>query len=69
MATDDTATEGDIAISRPGLLDMLGRAKWDSWHKQKGKEKDTAKRQYVEALLNVSLPFRKRAWAMAAGVY
>ena len=22
------ATEGDITISRPGLLDMLGRAKW-----------------------------------------
>jgi acyl-CoA-binding protein len=34
---------------------MLGRAKWDSWNKQKGKDKDEAKYDYVVALLRVRL--------------
>lgn len=49
-----SATEGDISASRPGLLDMLGRAKWDSWNKQKGTDKEDAKTQYVTALIRVS---------------
>ena len=49
-----SATEGDISASRPGLLDMLGRAKWDSWNKQKGTDKEDAKTQYVTALVRVS---------------
>ena len=49
-----TATEGDISAARPGLLDMLGRAKWDSWNKQKGTDKEDAKTQYVAALIRVS---------------
>lgn len=53
-AADDIATEGDISASRPGLLDMLGRAKWDSWNKQKGTDKEDAKTQYVTALIKVS---------------
>lgn len=55
-----SATEGDISIPRPGLLDMLGRAKWDSWNKQKGKDKDEAKYDYVVALLRVRLPDRSK---------
>ncbi|ORX40059.1 acyl CoA binding protein-domain-containing protein [Kockovaella imperatae] len=47
------ATEGDIRIPRPGLLDMLGRAKWDSWNKQKGVDTVAAKRSYVGALLKI----------------
>ncbi|KAK1925525.1 acyl CoA binding protein-domain-containing protein [Papiliotrema laurentii] len=47
------ATEGDIRTSRPGMLDMLGRAKWDSWNKQKGTPKDEAKQRYVSALLKI----------------
>ena len=27
------ATEGDVAGSRPGLLDLKGRAKFDAWSK------------------------------------
>ncbi len=27
------ATEGDVSSKRPGMLDMLGRAKWDAWSK------------------------------------
>ncbi|KAK6908243.1 hypothetical protein L486_07624 [Kwoniella mangroviensis CBS 10435] len=47
------ATEGDISIPRPGMLDILGKAKWDAWNKQKGIDKQEAKRSYVNALLKI----------------
>ncbi|WVQ73222.1 hypothetical protein IAR50_002788 [Cryptococcus sp. DSM 104548] len=47
------ATEGNIKIPRPGMLDLLGKAKWDSWHKQKGITKTEAKARYVEALCKI----------------
>ncbi|WVQ83076.1 hypothetical protein IAT38_005214 [Cryptococcus sp. DSM 104549] len=46
-------TEGDISVPRPGMLDLLGKAKWDSWNKQKGIGKGEAKRLYVNALLRI----------------
>ncbi|KAK8858614.1 hypothetical protein IAR55_002843 [Kwoniella newhampshirensis] len=46
-------TEGDISIPRPGMLDLLGKAKWDSWNKQRGIDKSEAKRLYVNALLKI----------------
>ncbi|KAG7580059.1 hypothetical protein FFLO_00030 [Filobasidium floriforme] len=36
------ATEGDRPGSRPGLFDVLGRAKWDAWNKQRGSSKQNA---------------------------
>ncbi|EIW66740.1 hypothetical protein TREMEDRAFT_34664, partial [Tremella mesenterica DSM 1558] len=53
------ATEGDLKGSRPGMLDLLGRAKWDSWNKQKGLDKIEAKRLYVASLLKVGFPFTR----------
>ncbi|KAK4684733.1 hypothetical protein P7C73_g5435, partial [Tremellales sp. Uapishka_1] len=53
-------TEGDISISRPGMLDMLGRAKWDSWNKQRGVDKVEAKRLYVAALLKILRKYSER---------
>ncbi|CAG9858717.1 unnamed protein product [Phyllotreta striolata] len=41
------ATEGDINTSRPGLLDLKGKAKWDAWNGKKGVDKEKAKEQYV----------------------
>lgn len=41
------ATEGDVSSSRPGLFDPKGRAKWDAWEKQKGKDKETAQKEYI----------------------
>jgi acyl-CoA-binding protein len=41
------ATEGDVAGSRPGLLDLKGRAKFDAWSKRKGTSKDDAMKSYV----------------------
>ena len=42
------ATEGDIKGSRPGMLDMVGRAKYDAWAKLKGESKDGAMKKYVD---------------------
>jgi acyl-CoA-binding protein len=41
------ATTGDVSGSRPGMLDVKGRAKYDAWAKQKGKSKDAAMEAYI----------------------
>lgn len=41
------ATEGDVKGSRPGMLDMVGRAKYDAWTKLKGTKNDDAMQKYI----------------------
>ncbi len=41
------ATEGDASGSRPGLLDLKGRAKYDAWAGRKGLSKDDAMKKYA----------------------
>jgi acyl-CoA-binding protein len=41
------ATSGDVSGSRPGMLDMKGRAKYDAWAKKKGTTSDDAMTKYV----------------------
>jgi len=41
------ATEGDARGSRPGMLDLKGRAKFDAWVACKGTSQADAKGQYV----------------------
>lgn len=41
------ATEGDVSGSRPGFLDLKGRAKFDVWASRKGLSKDDAMKKYV----------------------
>ncbi|KAN0127003.1 hypothetical protein V8E52_000643 [Russula decolorans] len=47
------ATAGNVATPRPGIWDMLGRAKWDAWAKHKDLDTYEAKWLYVDALLKV----------------
>ena len=42
------ATAGDVAGSRPGMMDFKGRAKFDAWAKKKGASKDAAMESYVK---------------------
>mmetsp|Transcript_132353 Transcript_132353/g.264004 ORF Transcript_132353/g.264004 Transcript_132353/m.264004 type:complete len:88 (-) Transcript_132353:74-337(-) len=42
------ATEGDVNTSRPGMLDMTGKAKWDAWKANEGKPMEDAKQEYVD---------------------
>jgi diazepam-binding inhibitor (GABA receptor modulating acyl-CoA-binding protein) len=41
------STAGDVAGDRPGMFDLVGKAKYDAWSKQKGKTKDAAMQAYV----------------------
>ncbi|KAI0003053.1 acyl CoA binding protein-domain-containing protein [Russula compacta] len=47
------ATAGNVTSPRPGIWDMLGRAKWDAWAKHKDLDSYEAKWLYVDALLKV----------------
>lgn len=42
------ATEGDATGARPGLLDLVGRAKFDAWAKLKGTSSKDAMKAYVD---------------------
>ncbi|XP_046647377.1 acyl-CoA-binding protein homolog [Daphnia pulicaria] len=41
------ATVGDVNVARPGMLDLKGKAKWDSWESKKGMSSEAAKDAYV----------------------
>lgn len=40
-------SQGDASGKRPGMLDMIGRAKYDAWAKHQGTDKDEAMQQYI----------------------
>ena len=41
------ATVGDVEGKRPGMLNPVGRAKYDAWAEEEGMSSDEAKRRYV----------------------
>ena len=41
------ATTGDVTGSRPGMLDLRGRAKYDAWAARRGLTKDAAMTAYI----------------------
>lgn len=42
------STAGDVSGTRPGILDMTGRYKYDAWAKVKGMSSDEAMSAYIE---------------------
>ena len=44
------ATEGDVSGKRPGMMDFVGRAKYDTWEKLKGMSSDEAMQKYIDKL-------------------
>ncbi|MBZ2169357.1 MULTISPECIES: acyl-CoA-binding protein [Marinobacter] len=44
------ATEGDVSGKRPGMMDFVGRAKYDAWEKLKGLSNEDAMQQYIDKL-------------------
>ena len=42
------ATEGDVKGKKPGMLDVVGRAKYKAWEDQKGKSSDQAMQAYID---------------------
>ena len=41
------ATVGDCNTTRPGMLDLSGKAKWDAWDARKGTTKEEAEAEYI----------------------
>ncbi len=41
------ATEGDATGKRPGMLDVVGRAKYDAWAGRRGTDRSAAMQAYV----------------------
>ncbi|KAK1124645.1 Acyl-CoA-binding protein like protein [Melipona quadrifasciata] len=42
------ASMGNINTSRPGMLDLKGKAKWDAWKSKDGMSQNDAKEAYVK---------------------
>ncbi len=47
------ATDGDASGKRPGMLDVVGRFKYDAWAKLKGISSDDAMRRYIAEVESV----------------
>ena len=44
------ATEGDVTGDRPGMMDFVGRAKYDAWAELLGTTQDDAKTRYADVV-------------------
>lgn len=44
------ATEGDVTGKRPGMMDFVGRAKFDAWEKVRGMSREDAMQGYISRL-------------------
>jgi len=42
------ATVGDVNTKRPGMMDFVGRAKWDAWDALKGQTPEQAMQGYID---------------------
>lgn len=41
---------GDVQGERPGMMDFVGRAKYDAWAAQKGKSQEQAQQAYIDLI-------------------
>lgn len=48
------ATAGDNTEKRPGMMDMVGRAKWDAWNGLKGTDSKAAMQEYIDLIKSLS---------------
>lgn len=44
------ATQGDVSGKKPGMLDVVGRAKYSAWEELKGLSGDEAMQKYIDRL-------------------
>ena len=51
------ATAGDNTEKKPGFADMVGRAKWDAWDRQKGKGQEQAQQEYIELVAQLKAKY------------
>lgn len=58
------ATEGPVKSQRPGVFDLLGRAKWDAWKKREKLTRLQSQESYVETLLSILRNFSDKPQAV-----
>lgn len=51
------ANDGDVSGKKPGMLDVVGRAKYGAWEKLKGTSCDDAMQQYIDVVNDLSSKF------------
>ncbi len=44
------ATQGNVQGDKPGMTDLVGRAKWDAWNGLKGLARDEAMQRYIDLI-------------------
>ncbi len=44
------ASAGDVTGERPGMTEMVARAKWDAWNSLKGTDNNEAMQRYVDLI-------------------
>ncbi|XP_014242310.1 acyl-CoA-binding protein homolog [Cimex lectularius] len=42
------AAIGDNNTSKPGMMDVKGKYKWEAWNKKKGTSKEDAMKEYIK---------------------
>lgn len=47
------ATDGDVAGKRPGMLNVVQRAKYDAWAKAKGTSSEAAMQAYIDEVQKI----------------
>ncbi len=47
------ASSGDVEGKRPGMMDMINRAKYDAWAGLKGKTADEAMQEYIDIIADL----------------
>ena len=50
------ATDGDASGKRPGMMDFVGRAKYDAWAKLSGTSQEAAEAQYIAIVQDLTAP-------------
>lgn len=48
------AREGNIAFSRPSILNMRGRKMWDAWKSKENISKENAMEKYIEIVYGLT---------------
>ena len=50
---------GDVQGDRPGMMDFVGRAKYDAWASLKGKTVEQAQQAYIDLIESLKTSLKK----------
>ncbi|XP_043252754.1 putative acyl-CoA-binding protein [Colletes gigas] len=52
------ATEGNVNTSRPGMLELKAKAKWDAWKSKEDMSQNDAKEAYVKLVEKLTAKYK-----------